>query len=84
MKKSIITIAILGALSLASCGTKECRCYEQINSQWTGPYTTYASSSTRCAELNTRTLYCNEMNDPIIDPRDIAQDGKKAQKQPSE
>ncbi|MBO4600596.1 MAG: hypothetical protein J5641_07640 [Bacteroidales bacterium] len=79
MKLRHTLIIALGALALASCDGKSCRCYELVGSHWTGPNTTYAESGIRCAELNNRTRYCNEMDDPILDPNDIATDTKKKQ-----
>jgi len=76
MKKIALMILVAGTLLLASCDTKSCRCYEHINGYWTGPVTYNAMAGTPCGDLNTPTTFCNEMDDPIIDPRDIA-DGKK-------
>jgi len=76
MKKLAVLILIAGAFAMTSCTTKSCRCYEYTNGRWTGPYTysTYAGNS--CGSLNTPTTLCNEMDDPILDPDDIA-NGKK-------
>lgn len=79
MKKIAILLIIAGVTTLASCTftTKNCRCYEYIGSRWTGPRTTTASAGTPCSSLNTKTYQCNEMDDPILDPNDIAEDFKK-------
>ena len=74
--KKLLLIAIC-TLVLASCDSKSCRCYELVGSRWTGPNTTIAAAGTRCSELNSPTRKCNEMDDPIIDPSDIATDTKK-------
>lgn len=72
MKKITFLMAVLGIFFLSSCDTKSCRCYELRNSRWTGPYTTTAEYGISCSSLNNPTTYCNEMDDPIIDPDDIA------------
>ena len=78
MKRILIAISCFAAaMALCSCDGKNCRCYEFNNGRWTGPNTTYAASDTRCASLNTRTLQCIEMDEPIIDPSDIGVDTKK-------
>ena len=78
MKKKLIPLAAVALVALLqSCDSKECRCYEQINGQWTGPNASYTSYDTRCADLNTRTRFCNEMEDPILDPHDIGVDTKR-------
>ncbi|MBQ9863883.1 MAG: hypothetical protein IJM33_00930 [Bacteroidales bacterium] len=78
MKKTLVTLLLaLTSLSLASCGSKDCRCYELSGSHWTGPHTTMTAAGTRCADLNSRTLKCNEMEEPIINPDDIGVDNKK-------
>ena len=76
MKKVILTLAALGLLTLSSCDTKECRCYEYNGTRWIRSNTsTFASS--RCSDLNTSTYKCDEMTDPVIDPNDIGEDTKK-------
>ena len=77
MKLKFTLLLALGALALASCDSKSCRCYELINTQWTGPNTSYVAAGTRCSDLNSRTRLCNEMDEPIIDPHDIGVDTKK-------
>ena len=74
--KKILIIAIC-TLALASCDSKSCRCYSKVNSHWTGPSTTVTTAGTRCSDLNNATTKCNEMDDPILDPNDIAVDSKK-------
>lgn len=77
MKKIVFLILAVGTLGLTSCNTKSCRCYEYVGSRWTGPVTTSALAGTPCGNLNNPSLYCNEMDDPIIDPSDIANGKKK-------
>lgn len=77
MKKTLIALAALCLLGLASCNSKNCRCYEFVNGRWTGPHTTLAADGTRCNTLNTRERLCNEMEDPILNPDDIGVDYKK-------
>lgn len=77
MKKTLLSLMAVTAILFASCDTKECRCYTLNGSRWTGPSTTYTSAGTPCASLNTSTNQCNEMDDPIIDPGDIAVGKKK-------
>ncbi len=72
----ILTLGVL-ALTLTSCDSKSCRCYELVNAHWTGPNTTLAAAGTRCATLNNSYRVCNEMEEPILDPRDIGVDTKK-------
>lgn len=72
-----LAILALTAMAMASCNTKDCRCYELVGNHWTGPQTTLADAGTPCASLNSNTRKCNEMEDPILDPGDIAV-GKKA------
>lgn len=67
----------VAALLFASCDTKECRCYSFSGTRWTGPSTSSALAGTPCADLNTTTTLCNEMDDPILDPSDIAVGKKK-------
>lgn len=57
---------------MASCNTKSCRCYELKNGRWTGPFTYSAYEGTPCGRLNTTTTFCNELEEPILDPDDIA------------
>lgn len=76
--KKLLIIAVC-ALALASCDSKSCRCYEMVGSRWTGPNTTLTAAGTRCSDLNNPTRKCNEMDDPILDPNDIATDTKKKQ-----
>lgn len=70
-------LAVAGVMALASCDTKECRCYNYQNNRWTGPFTYGTAVGTPCRELNNPNRYCNEMDDPIIDPNDIAIGKKK-------
>lgn len=78
MKKILASLLlVLVTMALASCDSKDCRCYELSGSHWTGPHTTMTSAGTRCADLNSRTLKCNEMDEPIINPDDIGVDNKK-------
>ena len=77
MKLKLTLLLALGALALASCDSKSCRCYELVNAHWTGPSTTVTAAGTRCASLNNSYRVCNEMEDPIIDPSDIGVDTKK-------
>lgn len=72
MKKILILVLVAGAGLLTSCDTKSCRCYEYVNGRWTGPSTTITLAGTACGDLNSGTTYCNEEDDPIIDPDDIA------------
>ena len=75
-KTSLLIIAVAGLMALASCDTKECRCYEYNGSRWIRTSTsTFASS--RCSDLNTSTYQCDEISDPVIDPSDIGEDTKK-------
>ena len=76
MKKILFLIA-LGSIALAACSSKQCRCYDYTGNRWTGPNTTAAVAGTPCADLNTSTRKCNEMDDPILDPNDIAVGKKK-------
>lgn len=77
MKKILLPILAVAAVLLVSCDTKECRCYTLSGNRWVGPTTTYTVAGTPCASLNTGTDQCNEMDDPIIDPDDIAVGKKK-------
>lgn len=77
MKLRPTLLIVLGAIAMASCNTKDCRCYELVGSHWTGPATTLANAGTPCSSLNSSTRKCNEMEDPILDSGDIAV-GKKA------
>lgn len=77
MKKTVILLSIAGALAVASCNTKSCRCYEFNNGRWTGPFTYSAYQGTPCGNLNSTTTLCNEMEDPVLDPDDIAIGKKK-------
>lgn len=77
MKKIALLILVAGTCMLASCSTKSCRCYEYVSGRWTGPITYSAMAGTPCGNLNTPTTYCNEMDDPILDPSDIANGKKK-------
>lgn len=77
MKRRLTLILALGALALASCDSKSCRCYELVNTHWTGPNTTVTAAGTRCSDLNNSYRVCNEMDDPILDPDDIGVDTKK-------
>ena len=80
MKKIVFSIiAIAGMLALASCDTKECRCYEYNGSRWVKKYTS-TFTGTRCSDLNTSTYQCDEMSDPEIDPNSIGEDTKKNKK----
>lgn len=78
MKKLAFFIIGAALCTLASCDTKSCRCYEYSGGRWTGPRTYTTQYGTACGALNTSTTYCNEMDDPILDPNDIAI-GKKKQ-----
>ena len=77
MKKIAIVCLAFLAMGLVSCNTKSCRCYDFVNGRWTGPHTAYTSPSYSCASLNTRTYFCNEMDDPILNPDEIGIDSKK-------
>jgi len=77
MKKFAILLLIAGAFAMTSCNTKSCRCYEYTNGRWTGPFTYGAVAGTPCGNLNTTNTLCNEMEDPILDPDDIAVGKKK-------
>jgi len=76
MKKATLLLAAAGLFVLASCDTKECRCYEYNGTRWVKKYTS-TFTGTRCSELNTNTYVCDEMTDPEIDPNDIGGDTKK-------
>ena len=75
MKKVTMLLAAAGLFALASCDTKECRCYEYNGSRWIRT-TTSTLAGTACSSLNTNTYKCDEMTDPIIDPNDIGEDTK--------
>ncbi len=77
MKKIAILLLVAGAFAMTSCDTKSCRCYEYNNVRWTGPFTYSTYSGNPCESLNTSTTVCNEMDDPILDPDDIAVGKKK-------
>ena len=77
MKLKLTLLLALGALALASCDSKSCRCYELVGSRWTGPNTTVTTAGTRCSALNNSYRVCNEMDDPILNPDDIGVDTKK-------
>jgi hypothetical protein len=77
MKKLTIALAAVALLSLTSCHTKNCRCYQLVGTRWSGPYTTTTSVGITCNSLNSPTEVCNEMDDPILDPSDIGVDTKK-------
>lgn len=70
-------MAMMLVAVFASCDTKQCRCYEYVGNRWIGPTTTNTYSGNRCDDLNTKTYFCNEMDDPILDPSDIAVGKKK-------
>ena len=76
MKKVVLSLAAVALLTLASCDTKECRCYEYTGTRWIRANTT-TIAGTPCSDLNTSTYKCDEMSDPIIDPNDIGEDTKK-------
>ena len=76
MKKTIPALAAIAMLTLASCDTKECRCYEYTGTRWVRT-TTSTLAGTACNSLNTDTYKCDEMSDPVIDPNDIASKKKK-------
>ena len=75
-KVTLLTLAAIAVMVFTSCGTKNCRCYEKVGGRWTGPRTTATMAGTVCSSLNERTLICNEMDDPILNPDDIAVDEK--------
>lgn len=77
MKKSALLISLVAVLALGACDTKDCRCYSYQGNRWTGPHTYTTSLGTPCSSLNNPTTYCNEMDDPIINPDDIAIGKKK-------
>ena len=77
MKKLLILALGTIALTLSSCDSKSCRCYELVNAHWTGPNTSYVAAGTRCSDLNNSYRKCNEMDDPILNPEDIGVDTKK-------
>lgn len=77
MKKITIILALFGAVCLSSCNVKECRCYQFVGDRWTGPNANYTSPENKCAALNNQTTLCNEMDDPILNPDDIAVGKKK-------
>lgn len=77
MKKIAILLLIAGAFAMASCNTKSCRCYELNNGRWTGPFTYSTYAGTACGTLNNSTTLCNEMEEPILNPDDIAVGKKK-------
>lgn len=77
MKKILTCMALVAFLALASCGSKDCRCYEFVNGRWTGPHTTLTADGTPCSSLNSVSMLCNEMDDPILNPGDIGVDTKK-------
>jgi len=82
MKHSkLLFAAAAAALLLSSCdmvlNTKNCRCYELTDGRWTGPTTEVASPSRQCSSFNTASLLCNEMDEPILDPSEIAVGKKK-------
>lgn len=76
IKMGLASVALLATVLLASCNMKQCRCYEYVGNRWTGPVTTDTYSGNRCETLNTNSYLCNEMDDPILNPDDIAV-GKK-------
>lgn len=79
MKKTLLSIiAVAGMLALSSCDTKQCRCYEYNGRHWVRN-DTYILTDRECRTQNTNTYKCDEMSDPVIDPNDIAEDGKKKQ-----
>ena len=69
MKKTVFSIlAVAGILALASCDTKECRCYE-VSGNRVIKVTTSTMAGTPCSDLNTpRTRKCDEMSDPELNP----------------
>ena len=77
MKKISFMLVLTGVVLFASCDTKQCRCYQKSGSSWTGPVITSTSYGNNCAVLNNDNTYCNEMDDPILDPDDIAVGKKK-------
>ncbi len=77
MKKLAFLLLIAGTFAMASCNTKSCRCYERHSDRWTGPVTYSTYVGTPCGDLNTPTVLCNEMEDHILNPDDIAVGKKK-------
>lgn len=76
MKKIILILAVVGSVALASCDTKQCRCYEYNGTRWVRT-DTYILADRACRTMNTNTYQCDEMSDPVIDPNDIGEDYKK-------
>lgn len=76
MKKVTLTLSAMALLTLASCDTKQCRCYEYNGVRWVKEYTS-TIAGVSCQDLNTSTYQCDEITDPEIDPSDIGEDTKK-------
>ena len=58
-------------LAMASCDTKECRCYETSGSRVIKVYTSTLAGSP-CSDLNIpSSRRCDEMSDPDLDPNSM-------------
>lgn len=79
MQKLKLLLPLVCLLALSSCNMKECRCYQFVGDHWVGPNAAYTNPSYSCTSLNTSNTFCNEMDDPILNPNDIAV-GKKNRK----
>lgn len=74
-KRILLPLAAVAALTLASCDSKLCYCYEAAGS---GVYEqeVYANSDTPCNALNNSSRSCVEKNERM-NPGDIAYANKK-------
>ncbi len=70
-KKVLIAITAFAALSLASCGTKLCYCYENGHEE-----ELYVSEDVACSAYSTNRKGCVEQNERM-DPSQIGQEYKK-------
>lgn len=68
MKKLLFLLIGAGVLTLVSCETKTCVCYDAVGDHVVRNYVT-TSAGTRCTALNVSgERACNEESDPLLDP----------------
>ncbi len=70
-KKLFVPMAMLAVLTLASCGTKLCYCYENGHEE-----ELYVSEDVACSAYSTNRKGCVEQNERM-DPSQIGQEYKK-------
>ncbi len=68
MKKLLFLLIGVGILTLVSCESKTCVCYDATGNRVVRNYVT-TSAGTRCTALNVSgSRACNEESDPLLDP----------------